>query len=208
MRKGLFITFEGPEGSGKSTQIRLLAEALRRRGIPVTVTREPGGSPVGLAIRRLLLDAPHPPSPGAEVLLFLADRADHVETVLRPALSQGEVVLCDRYSDSTFAYQGGGRGWPMARLRRLDREATGGLKPNLTFLLDLPVEKGLERAGKREGGKKDRMEKEKLAFHRRVRSAFRGLASTEPRRFKVLDATRDMGSLADEIWGWVARRLP
>jgi dTMP kinase len=200
MKKGMFITFEGPEGSGKSTQIRLLSEALKRRAMKVTVTREPGGSAVGKAIRRLLLNSPIKPSPDAELLLFLADRADHVASVIRPALERGEIVLCDRYEDSTFAYQGGGRGLSLPRLRRLNHEATGGLKPHLTILLDLPAEVGLARAGKREGGKKDRMEKERLAFHRRVRSSFRAFAEKEPKRFKVLDATKDVGSLADEIW--------
>lgn len=207
MRKGLFITFEGPEGSGKSTQIRLLADTLKRRGLKVTVTREPGGSPVGQEIRCLLLNTPVQPAPDAELLLFLADRADHVAKVIRPALERGEVVLCDRYADSTFAYQGGGRGLPMERLRRLNREATGGLGPRLTFLMDLPVEVGLVRAGKREGGKKDRMEKEHLAFHRRVRAAFLRFAKAEPKRFKVLDARMDRRPLAGDVWGTVKKRL-
>jgi dTMP kinase len=206
MQRGIFITFEGPEGSGKSTQIRLLADALGRRGHRVTLTREPGGSPVGRKIRRLLLNTPVKPSPDAELLLFLADRADHVASIIRPALERGEVVLCDRYADSTFAYQGGGRGLSVARLRRLNREATGGLNPHLTFLLDLPADKGLARAGKREAGKKDRMEMEKLAFHRRVRSAFLRFAKAEPKRIKVLDASRDIDDLAVEILKTVEAR--
>lgn len=207
MKRGMFITFEGPEGSGKSTQIRLLAEALRAQGVVVTVTREPGGSPLGAAIRKLLLDSPVRPASDAELFLFLADRADHVANVIRPALTRGEVVLCDRYSDSTFAYQGGGRGLPLARLKRLDCEATGGLKPDLTLLLDLPVEKGLERAEKRGAGKKDRMEKERLGFHRRVRDCFLFLAKKEPRRFRVLDATRSMEAISSDVWAAVAGRL-
>ena len=205
--EGLFVSFEGPEGSGKSTQIRLLAEALGRLGYRVTQTREPGGSPVGREIRRLLLNTPVKPSPDAELFLFLADRADHVASIIRPALERGEVVLCDRYADSTFAYQGGGRGLSLPRLRRLNREATGGLNPHLTFLLDIPAEKGLARAGKREAGKKDRMEKEKLAFHRRVRSAFLRFAKAEPKRIKVLDAGRTIEDLSAEILKRVEVRL-
>jgi dTMP kinase len=204
MKNGLFITFEGPEGSGKSTQIRLLATALKRHGVPVVVTAEPGGSPVGLEIRRLLLKAPVKPSPEAELFLFLADRADHVSSVIRPALERGTVVLCDRYTDSTLAYQGGGRGIPLSKLKHLNEEATGGLTPRLTFLMDLPVEKGLARAGKREGGKKDRMESERLAFHRRVRSTFLALAQKEPKRFRVLDATRNVEVLALDIFQTLA----
>jgi dTMP kinase len=208
MKKGIFITFEGPEGSGKSTQMGLLAEALRGRGFQVTVTREPGGSIVGREIRRLLLNTPVKPSPEAELLLFLADRADHVASVIRPALERGEVVLCDRYADSTLAYQGGGRGLSMARLRRLNREATGNLQPHLTFLMDLPAEKGLLRAGKREGGKKDRMESEHLAFHRRVRATFRDLAKRDTKRFRVLDATRDIENLSRNVLKSVVKCLP
>ena len=199
MNKGIFITFEGPEGSGKSTQLRLLAEWLKSRGVPVLVTGEPGGSHLGKKLRHLLLHSRVKPCSEAELFLFLADRADHVSAILRPALERGWVVLCDRYIDSTLAYQGGGRGLPMARLKRLNREATGGLRPDVTFLLDLPVETGLARAGKRSNGKVDRMEREELVFHRAVRSVFLRLAKQEPKRFRLLDGRRKPEALRAEI---------
>lgn len=199
MKKGIFITFEGPEGSGKSTQLRLLADRLKKRGVPVLTTGEPGGSHLGKKLRQLLLHSRVKPSPEAELFLFLADRADHVSAILRPALERGWVVLCDRYIDSTLAYQGGGRGLSLARLKRLNREATGGLQPDLTILLDLPVETGLARAGKRSKGKIDRMEREELKFHRAVRSAFLRLAKEEHKRFRLLDARRDPEAIHREI---------
>ena len=199
MKQGFFVTFEGPEGSGKSTQIRLLADHLKSRGIPTVVTCEPGGSFLGKKIRQLLLHSEVKPESEAELFLFLADRADHVAGVVRPALARGWTVLCDRYTDSTLAYQGGGRGLSIPRLERLNREATGGLKPDLTFLLDLPVEVGLARAGKRSKGKTDRMEREHLKFHQAVRATFLRLARSEKARFKILDATQPAQELSASV---------
>ncbi len=203
MKRGILITFEGGEGSGKSTQIRMLASHLKRRGHSVLVTCEPGGSLLGKQIRRMLLHAPHRPSKTAELFLFLADRADHVESILRPTLKRGQTVLCDRYTDSTLAYQGGGRGFPLRTLEALNRAATGGLTPDLTFLLDVPVEVGLARAGKRSKGRKDRMERERLNFHRAVRSTFLRLAGREPRRFRVIDGHRNPNVIHQEVWNAV-----
>lgn len=202
---GFFVTFEGPEGSGKSTQVRLLKNWLTGRRIPVTDTFEPGGSRLGASMRRWLLKPGRGLTVEAELLLFLADRAQHVAEVVRPALQSGFVVLCDRYVDSTLAYQGGGRGYPLHFLHRLNMLATGGLKPDLTFLLDLPVRTGLERAARRSG--KDRMEKERMAFHRRVRSTFRALAHVERRRIVRLDATRPPEAVAARVLSVFLSRL-
>ncbi|NPA27026.1 MAG: dTMP kinase [Chloroflexi bacterium] len=186
---GWFFSFEGPEGSGKSSHIRALADYLRSRRVPVRVTREPGGTPLGQRIRELLL---HPTEGDwvdrAEVLLFLADRAQHVDQVLRPALARGEVILCDRYADSTLAYQGYGRGLPLDQLRALIAFATRGLQPHRTFLLDVAPEIGLQR--RRQGGGMDRLDAQTLAFHRRVREGFLALARAEPERWIVVDASK------------------
>ncbi|MES2200893.1 MAG: dTMP kinase [candidate division FCPU426 bacterium] len=185
-KPGIFITLEGPDGAGKSTQLALLGRALTRLGHKVLLTREPGGSPRAAAIRRLVLDNKGELSTASELLLFLADRAQHVHDTLLPALEAGKVVLCDRYSDSTFAYQGGGRGYRAPLLRSLDRFASGGLKPQLTLLFDLDAPRGLGRAAKGGRSKPDRMEALGLAFHSRVRGEFLKLAAKEPRRIKVI----------------------
>ncbi|WP_018466871.1 dTMP kinase [Calidithermus timidus] len=191
---GLFISFEGPEGAGKSTQVRLLAKWLRAQGRAVLTTREPGdGGAVGAEIRRLLLHH-HDMTPEAEYLLYSADRAEHVRTVLRPALERGEVVLCDRYLDSSLAYQGYGRGLPLEWLRAVAEGATGGLKPHRTFLLDLPPEVGLRRFDSR-----DRLEREPLAFHHRLRQGYLELARLEPERFVVLDATQSVEAIQQSL---------
>lgn len=187
----MFITFEGIEGSGKSTQLARLAAALRQRGHRVTVTREPGGTPAGARIRRILTDPEAPPlSATAELFLYLADRAQHVRERILPALASGDVVLCDRFSDSTLAYQGYGRNVDVETVRRLDAVARSGCAPNLTFLLDCPVDVGLERAQQRPatGIREDRFEREPLAFHERVHAGFLALARAEPHRFIVLDS--------------------
>ena len=183
---GLFITFEGPEGSGKTSQMRALAEFLRDQGYPVLTTREPGGTPIGLHIRDLLLNPRFGDmTPRAEVLLFLADRAQHVEQVVRSALERGDIVLCDRYADSTLAYQGyGHRHFDLNELRALIEFATGGLWPDRTFLLDISPERGLARNGK----DRDRLERHALAFHHRVRRGYLEMAAAEPHRWMVLDA--------------------
>ena len=185
---GLFITFEGPEGSGKTSQMRALAEFLRDQGYPVLTTREPGGTPIGRHIRGLLLDPQFADmTPRAEVLLFLADRAQHVEQVIRPALARGDIVLCDRYADSTLAYQGYGHGrFALDRLRDLIEFATDGLWPDRTFLLDIAPERGLAR----NGTSRDRLEGHDLGFHRRVRQGYLEMAAAEPHRWVVLNADR------------------
>jgi dTMP kinase len=185
-KKGLFVTLEGPDGSGKSTQRRLLAAALRKKGCKVVETREPGGSPLAEKIRALVLDpANHGFAHGTELLLFEAARCQHVEDTIRPALRQGSVVLCDRFTDSTMAYQGAGRALHKADVAWLNRFATAGLKPDLTLIYDLGAQQGLTRA-KRLKGHADRMESADLAFHRRVRAAFKAIARAEPRRAKLI----------------------
>ncbi len=187
-----FITFDGVEGSGKTTQIRRLAEALRLRGHSVCTTREPGGCPIADAIRSILLDPAHGKmAPRAELLLYAAARAQHVAEVIRPALERGEIVLCDRFTDATIAYQGFGRGLERDLISHLNDLASGGLVPDLTLLLDLPVEEGLRRALERnaldDGMREGRFEQEALAFHNRVREGYHHLAATES-RFRVVDA--------------------
>ncbi|WP_432834456.1 dTMP kinase [Dactylosporangium sp. CA-092794] len=207
---GLFIVFEGGEGVGKSTQVAQLAEALRRIGRDVVVTHEPGATPVGAQIRRLVLDRPaqgaEPVTPRAEALLYAADRAHHVASVVRPALERGAVVISDRYVDSSLAYQGAGRTLPVEEVSWLSKWATGGLKPDLVVLLDLDPEIGLARAGRR--GDADRLESESLAFHERVRYAFLDLASADPSRYLVLDATNSIEALAEGILQRVRHLIP
>ena len=192
----MFISFEGIEGSGKSTAQRLLAEHLQGLGYDPLLTREPGGCALGRSLRPILLDArTRGLSSRAELYLFLADRAQHVAEVIRPALEAGQTVLCDRYADSTLAYQGYGRGLDPEHLRRINDMATGGLMPVLTLLLDLPVHCGLERAGlrNREEGtvlSEGRFDAESLEFHERVRQGYRSLAAEEPERFAIIDAAQ------------------
>ena len=192
----MFISFEGIEGSGKSTAQRLLAEHLQGLGYDPLLTREPGGCALGRSLRPILLDArTRGLSSRAELYLFLADRAQHVAEVIRPALEAGQTVRCDRYADYTLAYQGYGRGLDPEHLRRINDMATGGLMPDLTLLLDLPVHCGLERAGlrNREEGtvlSEGRFDAESLEFHERVRQGFRSLAAEEPERFAIIDAAQ------------------
>lgn len=201
---GVLIAFEGGEGAGKSTQARLLAEWLRERHDDVVVTFEPGATKAGAAIRKLLLSPAHDGlAPRAEAMLYAADRADHVENVIRPALERGAVVVTDRYVDSSLAYQGGGRELPMAEVVKLSRWATGGIRPDLTVLLDLDPVIGLERAG----SEPDRMEAESLAFHERVRATFRELAHHGRSRYVVVDAARSAEDIAVDVRAQVERRL-
>lgn len=192
---GSFITFEGIDGSGKSTQLRLLADFLRTHGGHILTTREPGGTPVGLRLRAALLDAQEEVDPLAELLVFAADRAQHVRRVLRPALESGQVVLSDRYADATIAYQGGGRGFPPELISEIVRLATDGLKPDLTLLFDLPVKESTNRTRRRSEGKAsrdakaDRLDAEDIEFHQRVRDSYLRLAAQEPDRIRIIDST-------------------
>lgn len=182
---GCFITFEGVEGCGKSTQITLLWEYLVESGYDVIVTREPGGTPIAEAIRGVLLNPDHEAMGStAELLLYAAARAQHVYEKIAPALAAGQVVLCDRFADSTTAYQGGGRGLHSDLLNTLNDIATGGVWPDCTLLIDVPVEVGLERA--RHRGRKDRIEQESIDFHERVRAGFLALATAEPERITTI----------------------
>jgi dTMP kinase len=186
-----FITFEGIDGCGKSTQLRMLASELRLRGQEVVVTREPGGTPLGVRIRQLLLDSEEQVDPLAELLLYAADRAQHVRTHVRPALDSGHIVLSDRYADATVAYQGAGRGFPDELVSELVALATGGLMPHLTLIFDLPVDESQRRQERRtsKGHKQDRLDAEDAAFHTRVRDAYLRIAAAEPERVRVIDAS-------------------
>jgi len=198
-----FITFEGIEGSGKSTQVRRLATALGERAL---VTQEPGGTALGCAIRALLLEPRgQAVAPATEMLLFFADRAQHVAERLRPALAAGRIVVSDRYTDSTLAYQGYGRGLPRHLLEAVAEVATGGRKPELTILLDVPGALGLGRVGRR--GTRDRLEAEDLEFHERVREGYLALAAAEPDRYYVVDASRPPEIGSAEIVAEVRRRF-
>jgi dTMP kinase len=193
---GLLLTLEGIEGSGKSTQARALAAFLQEEGVPVFLTREPGGVPLAEAIRNLLLSPDSGPiQPLTELLLFLAARAEHVARAIRPALEAGQVVICDRFTDATLAYQGGGRSVPDDLLRRLNSLSTGGLVPDRTYLLDVPVSLGLERADQRSGAAgKDRIERQGAEFFDAVRRRYLELAEQDSERFLLL---RGMESIAD-----------
>jgi dTMP kinase len=205
---GLLITLEGIEGSGKSTQASLLRDALLNARIPVSLTREPGGSPLAERVRDLILHSSEEPmAPGAELLLFLAARAQHVARTVRPALERGEVVVCDRFTDATLAYQGGGRTIPEPILTTLNDWATGGIRPARTYLLDVPVDLGLERASKRSGERPDRLERESREFFEAVRARYLELARREPERMVVLRGTDPTTSLAHQIWEDVQRIL-
>jgi dTMP kinase len=208
MARGFFITFEGGEGAGKSTQLRRLAERLAATGREVVRTREPGGSPGAEAIRDLLVTGdPDRWSPMTETLLMNAARRDHIERVIAPALARGAVVLCDRFADSTRAYQGAGGGAPVEFLADLEEAVLGALRPDLTLILDLPVETGLARAAGR-GDTEARFELKGPAFHSRLRAAFLAIAEAEPLRCVVVDSTQDEATVAAGIWTWVKARIP
>ncbi len=210
--RGVFVTFEGGEGAGKSTQIARLAEHLRRGGHrPVLTTREPGGSPRAEAIREALLaGVAKPYGPFAEALLFSAARIDHLDTLIRPALARGEIVLCDRFTDSTRAYQGAAGGIEPALLASLERVVVGPTQPDLTLILDLDPEIGLARARARSGPSEepDRFEAETLDFHRRLREAFLRIAAAEPGRCAVIDAGAEAEAVEAAIRAVVAERMP
>lgn len=204
---GRFITLEGGEGAGKSTQILLLADWLRAQGIAVETTREPGGSPGAEEIRALLVTGtPGRWQPMTEALLLNAARHQHLAETVRPALAAGRWVLCDRYADSTFAYQGAGHGLDTTLLHDLHRAATGGLVPDLTLLLDIDPEIGLARAGAR-AGDETRYEQMALAFHRRLRDGYRRIAAAEPQRVAVIDAARGVDAIQADIRSVLSERL-
>ena len=203
----MFITFEGPDGSGKTTQIRLLAEWLREQGREVVLTREPGGTEIGDQIRAVLHD-PYNTAMGAraEILLYSADRAQHVAQLIRPAIADGKIVVSDRYADSTLAYQGYGRGLDLEMLRTITAFATGGLTPDLTIYLDVTPEEGLQR--RRLGGDEwNRLDAEALEFHQRVRDGYLKLVEQEPERWAVINAARSVEEVQAEIRGLVRGRL-
>ncbi|MGK5110608.1 MULTISPECIES: dTMP kinase [unclassified Geodermatophilus] len=206
VRPGLFIAFEGGEGAGKSTQVRRLCQWLTAEGRAARATFEPGGTPAGAAVRSIVLDRAHTGlAARAEALLYAADRAQHAAAVLRPALAAGEVVVTDRYIDSSLAYQGAGRTIPLDDVAAISRWATEGLRPDLTVLLDLPPETGLARARGRAVA--DRLESESLEFHQRVRATFRTLAGGDPEHYLVLDATRGVEELAADVRARVSALL-
>ena len=211
---GFFITFEGVEGSGKTTQSTLLADALRAHGHDVIDTREPGGTPVGQSLRQLLLrpSTGQPTdtlAPSAELFLMLADRAQHIHEVILPSLQAGRIVLCDRYADSTTAYQGHARGFDLAEIVRLNALVCGACRPQLTFVLDLPVDVGLRRARERRGAAAvDRFETASVAFHERVRAGFLSIARAEHERVCLIDAAQDIEAVHAGILEGVHKRLP
>ena len=192
---GTFITFEGIDGSGKSTQLRLLGNFLRANGCDALLTREPGGTTVGLRLRAVLLDAMEEVDPLTELLVFAADRAQHVRRMLRPALATGRVVISDRYADATVAYQGAGRGFSPELISQIVQLATEGLKPDLTLLFDLPIDESTNRTARRSTGKnagkipRDRLDIENADFHTRVRDAYLQIALAEPERVKLIDTS-------------------
>lgn len=188
---GAFITFEGIDGSGKSTQLRLLANWLRLRGLEVVATREPGGTNLGKRLRAAVLDVQEQVDPLAELLIYAADRAQHVRTLLRPTIESGHAVLSDRYADSTVAFQGAGRGFPPELIQEVVNLATGGLKPDLTLIFDLSVAECIARTSRRTNGEStaDRLDSEDAAFHTRVRNAYLDIAATEPERVRLIDAS-------------------
>lgn len=202
-RHGFFITLEGPEGGGKSTQSALLTERLRAEGRDAIRCAEPGGGPIPQAIRAVLLNPAHAEMTArAELLLFLAARAQHVEETIRPALAAGRVVVCDRFSDSTIAYQGHAGGLPLDEVASLIEFAAGGLWPDLTLLLDLPAEVGLARQQDR-----NRMEEKGMAYHQRVRNGFLAQAARHPERIQVIDASAELEAVTDQIWLAVEQAL-
>jgi len=207
--RGRFITFEGGEGSGKSTQIKAIAQRLDATKLRTIVTREPGGSPGAEIIRHLVLSGMGKLlGADAETLLFAAARDDHVRSVIQPALSQGTWVLCDRFSDSTRAYQGRLGNVPPGVLNAMERVTIGDLKPDLTIILDVPVEIGMQRAAARRGiGTPDRFEAEDVRFHRELRESYRQIAADEPQRCVLIDATPDPATVADSVWAVLRDRL-
>lgn len=195
MMQGLFITFEGPDGCGKTTQMKLLAEYFEKKGKEVVLTREPGGKGLGEKVREILLNYDGEVSDRCESFLFLADRAQNIDIIVNPAVKEGKIVLCDRHIDSTVTYQGYGRGLNIDRINMLNNLATNGKKPDLTLVFDVDVETSMKRVGK----EKDRMESAGIDFHNRVRKGYLELAKQEPKRIKVLDATKSIEEIHKDV---------
>ncbi len=204
MTKGLFITFEGADGCGKTTQMKLLAEDLKNNGVDVITTREPGGKGLGEKVREILLNYDGPVSDRCESFLFLADRAQNIDIIVNPAVEKGKIVLCDRHIDSTVAYQGYGRGLDIERINMLNNIATNWKKPDLTFVFDIDVETSMQRVGK----EKDRMESAGIDFHNRVRKGYLELAKQEPNRIKVLDASKSIDEIHKNIIEIINKSFP
>jgi len=194
---GLFITFEGIDGAGKSTHLEWLVKYFKTRNRPVLATREPGGTPLGDAVRALLLQSEHPIHPETEVLLLFAARREHLARVIIPALSDGTIVVCDRFTDATFAYQGAGRGVSSARLEALEQWVQGDLQPDLTLFFDVPVEVGRQRTARERAP--DRFEREPADFFQRVRAGYLNRAARAPARFRVIDASRPLAEVQKEL---------
>ena len=195
MKNGLFITFEGGDGCGKTTQIELLDKYLRSKGFNTLLTREPGAKGLGVKLREILLNYDGEVSPNCESFLFLADRAQHVDCIIKPALEEGKIILCDRHTDSTVAYQGYGRGLDISRIENLNDIATSGLKPDLTIVLDVDVKTSMQRVGK----EKDRMESAGIEFFERVRQGFLEIAKKEPDRVKVINSSDTIENIHKQI---------
>lgn len=195
MNKGLFITFEGIDGCGKSTQLNLLADYLKAKEFETVVTREPGAIGLGEKLREILLNYDGEVSSNCEAFLFLADRAQHIDTLVKPAIEAGKIVLCDRHTDSTVAYQGYGRGVDLEQIKMLNKLATSGLTPNLTFVFDVDLETSQSRVGKN----KDRMESAGLEFHQRVKEGFLEIAKAEPDRVKVINSKDSIENIFDNV---------
>jgi len=195
MKKGLFITFEGADGCGKTTQMKLLADYLKTQGLEVVLTREPGGKGLGERVREILLNYDGEVSDRCESFLFLADRAQNIDIIVNPAVEQGKIVLCDRHIDSTVAYQGYGRGLDLDRIKMLNNLATNGRKPDLTIVFDIDVETSMKRVG----SEKDRMESAGIEFHNKVRNGYLEIAKEEPDRIKVVDACKTIEEVFEEV---------
>lgn len=193
--RGLFITFEGVDGCGKTTQINLLKEYFEKQGRTVILTREPGAKGLGIKLREILLNYDGEVSPNCESFLFLADRAQHIDTIIKPAVERGEIVLCDRHTDSTVAYQGYGRGLDLDRINMLNDIATSGMKPDLTFIFDIDTDTSMLRVGK----EKDRMESAGIEFFKRVREGYLAIAKNEPKRVKLIDGSKTIDDIHNQV---------
>lgn len=204
---GKFITFEGIDGSGKSTQLAMLASELRSRGHEVVTTREPGGTPLGEALRAAFLETTTPIAPMAELLAFAADRAQHVEHLVKPEVAKGKIVISDRYADATFAYQGAGRGFAESEVSSVIALATGGLQPDLTLFFDITPDEAIHRITSRRDAKRNRMDDETAEFYSRVRQAYLGIADREPQRFIVIDGSGPIEDIHREVMEIVLERL-